>query len=78
MSLDEKFRAKAIIDVLAYRSAKACGSLLLLILQIFNMFYLIGTLSIIIFIFWMLLIVMMFKHFNYKKEHFQKFSFEKK
>jgi ATP:ADP antiporter, AAA family len=33
LSLDEKFRAKAVIDVFAYRSAKAVASLMLLALQ---------------------------------------------
>lgn len=33
LKLDEKFRAKAVIDVFAYRSAKAFASFLILFLQ---------------------------------------------
>jgi AAA family ATP:ADP antiporter len=33
LKTDDKFRAKAVIDVFAYRSAKACGSLLILFIQ---------------------------------------------
>jgi ATP/ADP translocase len=55
MKLDEKFRAKAIIDVFAYRSSKALVSLLVLFCPW------IGSLSIAVFILWIGVVVYMFR-----------------
>ena len=51
LKTDEKFRAKAIIDVFAYRTAKALASFLLMFIQVFiiNANLVIGILSVIIF-----------------------------
>jgi AAA family ATP:ADP antiporter len=61
---DEKFRAKAIIDVFAYRAAKAVGSFLILGLQWFlgssSLPFLSGV-SIALFGLWVLLVVRLFK-----------------
>lgn len=55
MKLDEKFRAKAIIDVFAYRSSKALVSLLLLVCPW------VSVLSIATFILWMAVVIFMFR-----------------
>lgn len=64
LSLDEKYRAKAVIDVFAYRSSKAVVSLTVLGLQALTgaaiLFY-VNTLSIALFIAWMGLVWFMFK-----------------
>ncbi len=74
MSLEEKFRAKAVIDVFAYRSAKALGSFLLLFLQFLGISYLIGSLSIIIFFIWAVCVLLLFKHCDNKQIIFEKTS----
>ncbi|MBI5273142.1 MAG: hypothetical protein HY861_04085 [Chlamydiia bacterium] len=55
MKLDEKFRAKAIIDVFAYRSSKALVSICILGLQILigtNVLHIVNHLSIAVFLSW--------------------------
>lgn len=61
---DEKFRAKAVIDVFAYRSAKALASFLLLFLQFVTAskpLYLVGVLSVITFMLWSFVVYLMFR-----------------
>lgn len=61
---DEKFRAKAVIDVFAYRSAKALASFLLLFLQFVTAskpLYLVGVLSVITFLLWSFVVYLMFR-----------------
>lgn len=67
LKLDEKFRAKAIIDVFAYRTAKAGASFLLLFLQEFvqNIIPFITLFTLIIFMVWLFIILQMFK----EKQH---------
>lgn len=60
LSLDEKFRAKAVIDVFAYRSSKALVSLGVLFLQSIAGVYLVSAIdyvSIGIFILWMCVVL---------------------
>lgn len=69
MDLKEKFRAKAIIDVFAYRTAKAFASFLLLSLQFLigdKIFYFSGILSILVAAAWISLILLMFKYYEQK------------
>ena len=64
MQLDEKFRAKAIIDVFAYRTSKAVVSLAILALQATLGAILlpaVGGVSIAIFALWMIVVSNMFK-----------------
>ena len=64
LKTDEKFRAKAFIDVFAYRSAKAFASLLILLLQFATSISLLSCLSvgvILLFIFWGLMVIRLFK-----------------
>jgi AAA family ATP:ADP antiporter len=64
LKMDEKFRAKAIIDVFAYRTSKALVSLCILGLQALTgaaLLSYINAFSILVFIAWMGLIVFMFK-----------------
>jgi ATP/ADP translocase len=66
LKLDEKFRAKAIIDVFAHRTSKALISLFIVILQIIASTYLlplISYVSLAIFLGWTLLVVKMFKQY---------------
>lgn len=66
LKLDEKFRAKAIIDVFAYRTSKGLVSLFILILQAsagLALLSYISLLSIIIFVAWMALVLIMFKKY---------------
>lgn len=64
LTLDEKYRAKAVIDVFAYRSSKALVSITVLAIQAMAgaaiLFY-VNTLSIALFIAWMGLVWFMFK-----------------
>lgn len=67
MKVEDKFKAKAVIDVFAYRSAKALASLLIVALGIFSSGYLEVFLSwavLGIFIFWMGAIIFMFKYYH--------------
>ncbi len=69
--LDEKFRAKAVIDVFAYRSSKALVSLSILCLQAVAGFYLLeiaSYVSIAVFIAWILVVFFMLKHESYAKQ----------
>lgn len=64
LKLDEKFRAKAIIDVFAYRTSKALASCFIVLLQIFASLYLlpiVSYLSLVIFICWFILVIKLFK-----------------
>lgn len=64
LKLDEKYRAKAIIDVFAYRTSKAVVSVVLLSVQAVAGSYLLeltGYISIAVFIGWLLTIGMLFK-----------------
>jgi AAA family ATP:ADP antiporter len=64
LKIDEKYRAKAIIDVFAYRSAKAFASLFLLfihsIVQL-NTILLVSIMSMSIYVFWIKVVIAMFK-----------------
>lgn len=64
LKLDEKFRAKAIIDVFAYRTSKALASCLIVLLQIAAGVYLLSWMSYIsvaIFVCWLILVVKLFE-----------------
>ena len=64
LTVDEKFRAKAVIDVFAYRSSKALISLVLLGLQLTignAIFSLAKTLSLAILAAWLLLVFLLFR-----------------
>lgn len=66
LKLDEKFRAKAIIDVFAYRSSKALVSLCMLALQFFagaHLLQIASFLSIVVFIAWITTIAFFFKKY---------------
>jgi ATP/ADP translocase len=66
LKVDEKFKAKAIIDVFAYRTAKACASLIILALGCFTSLSLNTLLSwsvLVIFFAWMLAVLLLFKHY---------------
>ncbi len=61
---EEKFKAKAVIDVFAYRSAKAFASLLLLSLQFFVLdesIFIVSIFSICTFILWGYVVYLMFR-----------------
>jgi AAA family ATP:ADP antiporter len=65
LQLDAKFRAKAIIDVFAYRTSKALVSLGLLLLQAVAgaaLLPLTGLISIAIFIGWLAVVALIYKH----------------
>jgi AAA family ATP:ADP antiporter len=76
LRLDEKFRAKAIIDVFAYRSSKAFVSLCMLMLQFSAGAYLLqiaSLLSIAVFLAWIIVISFFFKKYTaIIKESFNK------
>jgi len=62
MKLDEKFRAKAIIDVFAYRSAKALVAFCILALQIFfgkEILHITGWVSAAVFLGWIAVVVLL-------------------
>ena len=64
LKLDEKYRAKAIIDVFAYRSAKAIASLFLIFMQNItglNIVLLISVISMVIYFLWIRVVSVMFK-----------------
>lgn len=61
---DEKFRAKAVIDVFAYRTSKAAASLLLLTLQFWvgaQVFTLTSTIALAIFALWLATVALLFR-----------------
>ncbi len=65
LSLKEKYKAKAIIDVFVYRSSKALGSFFLIFLQIFaknSVFSLVGNVSLAFFVLWTLFSYYAFKN----------------
>jgi len=67
LQLDEKFRAKAVIDVFAYRTSKALVSLCILTLQVVAGAQILAwtsALSIAIFIAWMAIVLIMFKKYQ--------------
>ena len=69
MKIDEKYRAKTIIDVFAYRSARAITSVLIIAIQLISKNYIINAISIItIFtaISWFITVQIMFKHYEFK------------
>jgi AAA family ATP:ADP antiporter len=64
LSVEEKYKAKAVIDVFAYRSSKAVISLGILALQLFagaSILSYVNGLAIVLFIAWMGLVIYMFK-----------------
>ena len=66
LKLDEKFRAKAVIDVFAYRTSKAAVSLCVLGLQAIAgplLLTCVSAFSTAVFIAWMALVVIMFKRY---------------
>jgi ATP/ADP translocase len=69
LKLDEKFRAKAIIDVFASRSAKAFASFFLITIQFFHspMNMWLGSLLSVICILWMILVIKIFRKPMYQK-----------
>lgn len=67
LKVDEKFKAKAIIDVFAYRTSKAAASLLIIALQYFVVVRLDLFLSwsvVAIFTVWMVSVVFLFKYYD--------------
>lgn len=64
LSVDEKFRAKAVIDIFAYRSSKAVASLLLLGAQFYigaAIFSLAKTIAFAILTAWLILVLLLFR-----------------
>jgi ATP/ADP translocase len=75
LNVDEKFKAKAIIDVFAYRTAKACASLIILGLSCITLIELNLLLSwgvVVIFLMWAIAVLMLFKHYYEKVENHPK------
>ncbi len=67
LKTDEKFRAKAIIDVFAYRTSKALASCFILVLQIAASVYLLPVISYVslaIFVAWFILVTRLFKKYQ--------------
>jgi len=67
LKMDEKFRAKAIIDVFAYRTSKAVASCFILILQLIASSYLLPIMSYVslaIFVGWFILVTKLFKNYQ--------------
>ncbi|MFA5250891.1 MAG: Npt1/Npt2 family nucleotide transporter [Parachlamydiales bacterium] len=68
LKVDEKFRAKAVIDVFVYRTSKAFAPLLLLAFEFFFRGYafyqIISLLSLFLAFFWILTIIYMFKYYE--------------
>ena len=65
LTLKEKYKAKAIIDVFVYRSSKALGSFFLIFLQVFaknSIFSLAGNVSLALFILWAVFAYYAFKN----------------
>ena len=64
LKIDEKYRAKAVIDVFAYRGAKAFASIFLIFLQnikVVNILLFISIISMVIYLIWTRIIATMFK-----------------
>lgn len=71
LRVEEKFKAKAIIDVFAYRTSKAVASLVILVLQSVSWIALSTLLSytvFTIFVIWMFAVVLMFKYYDQEVE----------
>lgn len=70
---EEKFRAKAVIDVFTFRSAKAMGALLILFFQRFfqDMIPMITSLSVMLFVIWAICVYGMFRR---EEEEFKAIS----
>lgn len=74
LKVDDKFKAKAIIDVFAYRSSKAVASIIIIVLQMITWVNLNALLSwslVVIFSIWMAAILAMFKYYHQavKEQH---------
>jgi AAA family ATP:ADP antiporter len=66
LKVDEKFKAKAIIDVFAYRTAKAIASLIIIglgFVQTFSLNTMLSSGVIVIFFLWMISVIFLFKHY---------------
>jgi len=71
MRLDEKFRAKAIIDVFAYRSARGLASFMILLIQLLfplSISSIIGWLSLALMLVWLFILSMLFKKHDYSSK----------
>lgn len=71
LKVEEKFKAKAIIDVFIYRSSKACASLIILSLSTVTLFSLTNLLSwtlLILTILWSSIVLLLFKHYDFAVE----------
>lgn len=71
LKLDEKFRAKAVIDVFAHRTSKAAGSFLILAIQFIASAYVVEILSwgiVAIFLSWAFLVFSLFKKYESVEE----------
>lgn len=78
--LDVKFRAKAVIDVFAYRSSKALVSLGILTLQALAGVYfleLASYISLSIFVAWILIVFFVLKHDSLEEKHESRSHFKK-
>jgi ATP/ADP translocase len=72
LKVDEKFKAKSIIDVFAYRTSKACASFFILAIQIIAPLWLDPCLSwtlVAIFAVWICVIFAMFKYYYQEVEN---------
>jgi ATP:ADP antiporter, AAA family len=71
MRVDEKYRAKTIIDVFAYRSARAFTSFMIIFIQFAakaNAIVIISSISVIVFFLWTYVVKNMFRHYEYRLE----------
>lgn len=69
MKIVEKFHAKAIIDVFAYRGARAIASSFVLICQrlpSIDPFFIVGGISLSFFAIWIVTVFTMFRHYEYR------------
>ncbi len=68
LKVDEKYRAKAFIDVFVYRSAKAFAPLFIFIFQFFlkgfSFYQIVSVISVCLAIGWMAMVFYMFKHYE--------------
>ena len=74
LKVDEKFKAKAIIDVFAYRTAKAFASLIILgfgFITSINLNTLLSYGVLLIFLAWMVAVLVLFKHYYREVETHQ-------
>lgn len=61
LKVEEKFKAKAVIDVFAYRSSKALASLAILALQFLQLTSILSWVLLAVFIVWLVVVFYMFK-----------------